>query len=138
MQPGMTFLDGTSIRAHHKAADAAIKPTLQHSEAIVKLLTDLVTVQGTDTCMVADRTGHAVAFRIAPGQAHELPHAVPLMNRLSRAPKRVVADRRCSSHAFRRHIWDVGGRPAVALKRNKAPVACPDWMHTSRNVVERL
>ena len=39
---GMTFLDGTSIRARHKAAGAARKPTLRHSEIIVKRLAGLV------------------------------------------------------------------------------------------------
>jgi hypothetical protein len=34
----MTFLDGTSIRAHQKAAGAAKKPTLQRNETIVKHL----------------------------------------------------------------------------------------------------
>lgn len=42
VQLGMTFLDGTSIRAHQKAAGAARKPTLQHSETIVKRLAALV------------------------------------------------------------------------------------------------
>ncbi len=36
VQLGMTFLDGTNIRAHQKAAGAAKKPTLQHDETIVK------------------------------------------------------------------------------------------------------
>lgn len=42
VQLGMTFLDGTSIRAHHKAAGAARKPTLQHNETVVKHLAGLV------------------------------------------------------------------------------------------------
>ena len=36
MQLGMTFLDGTSIRAHQKAAGAAKTVALQHNETIVK------------------------------------------------------------------------------------------------------
>ncbi len=60
------------------------------------------------------------------------------MNRLSSVPKWVVADRGYSSHAFRQHIWDVGARPAIPFKRNEAPVACPDWIYTSRTVVKRL
>jgi transposase len=39
---GMAFLDGTSIRAHQKAAGAAKKPRLQHSEVLVKRLAVLV------------------------------------------------------------------------------------------------
>ena len=42
VQLGMTFLDGTSIRAHHKAAGAARKATLQHSGARVRRLAALV------------------------------------------------------------------------------------------------
>ena len=36
VQLGMTFLDGTSIRAHQKAAGAARKGALQLSETVVK------------------------------------------------------------------------------------------------------
>src|SRR5829696_1894700 len=31
---------------------------------------------GTKACVIADGLGRAVAFILAPGQAHELPHAV--------------------------------------------------------------
>lgn len=55
---------------------------------------------GTKACVVADASGHAVAFALLPGQAHELPHAVPLLGNLPEAPKWVVADRGYSSHAF--------------------------------------
>src|SRR3954466_7845234 len=34
---------------------------------------------GTKACVIADGLGRAVAFILAPGQAHELPHAVPLL-----------------------------------------------------------
>jgi transposase len=93
---------------------------------------------GTKALVVADSRGRAVAFRIAPGQAHELPHAVPLLTRLQGVPKWVVADRGYSSHAFREHIWDLGAWPAIPPKRNKAPVTCPDWIYNNRNRVERL
>lgn len=39
---GMTFLDGTTIRAHPKAAGASKKGDLEHSETCVKLLGALV------------------------------------------------------------------------------------------------
>ncbi len=39
---GMVFLDGTSIRAHHKAAGAARKGALQRNEMYVKRLAVLV------------------------------------------------------------------------------------------------
>ncbi len=42
VQLGMTFLDGTSIRAHQKAAGAAKKTTLRHSETTVRRLAGLV------------------------------------------------------------------------------------------------
>ncbi len=59
---------------------------------------------------MADGAGYAIAFRLAPGQAHELSHAVPLMVYLPGVPKWVVADRGYTSQAFRQHIWDMGGR----------------------------
>ena len=88
--------------------------------------------------MIADGSGRAVAFRLAPGQAHELPHAVPLLDRLPGVPRWVVADRGYASHAFRDHVWNTGARPAVPPTRNEAPVACPDWAYNTRNRVERL
>ena len=54
--------------------------------------------------MIADASGRAIAFRIAPGQAHELPHAIPLLEELSGVPMWVVGDRGYTSHAFREHI----------------------------------
>ncbi len=88
--------------------------------------------------MIADGRGRAMAFHLAPGQAHELPHAVPLLDALPRVPKWVVADRGYASHAFRQHVWDKGARPAVPSKRNEEQVTCPDYIYTNRNQVERL
>ena len=88
--------------------------------------------------MIADSAGRAVAFSLAPGQAHELPHAVSLLATLPSVPLWVVGDRGYSSHAFREHVWDLGARPAIPPKRNEAPVACPDWIYNNRNRVERL
>jgi transposase len=93
---------------------------------------------GTKACVIADGLGRAVAFILAPGQAHELPHAVPLLERLPGVPKWVVADRGYASHAFREHIWSLGARPAIPSKRNEEEVACPDWIYANRNHVERL
>jgi transposase len=42
VQLGMVFLDGTSIRAHQKAAGAARRGDLKLSEMIVRRLADLV------------------------------------------------------------------------------------------------
>lgn len=88
--------------------------------------------------MITDGAGRAIVFRIAPGQAHELSHAVPLLTCLSAIPKWVVADRGYTSHAFRQHIWDIGARPAIPPLRHEAPVACPSWIYNNRNRVERL
>lgn len=46
VQLGMAFLDGTGIRAHHKAAGAARKGNLQRSETSVKRLAALVAAMG--------------------------------------------------------------------------------------------
>ena len=88
--------------------------------------------------MIADASGHAIAFRIAPRQAHELPHAIPLLEQLPGVPTWVVGDRGYTSHAFREHIWSIGAKPAIPPQRNEAPVACPEWIYNNRNVVERL
>jgi len=42
VQLGMTFLDGTSVRAHHKAAGAGPKTALRRAEAQAKRLAALV------------------------------------------------------------------------------------------------
>ena len=88
--------------------------------------------------MIADGSGRAVAFRLAPGQAHELPHAIPLLDVLPGIPKWVVGDRGYTSHSFRDHIWSIGARPAIPHQRHEAPVACPEWIYNNRNRVERL
>jgi transposase len=88
--------------------------------------------------VIADGRGRAIGFRIAPGQAHELPHAIPLLDQLPGVPKWVVGDRGYSSHRFRDHIWTTGARPAIPTKRNEALVACPNWVYNNRNIVERL
>ena len=46
VQLGMAFLDGTSVRAHQKAAGAARKGDLQRSETVVKHLAVLVAAMG--------------------------------------------------------------------------------------------
>jgi transposase len=93
---------------------------------------------GTKACVIADAAGRAVAFALGPGQAHELPHTVPLLARLPGVPMWVVADRGYSSHAFREHVSDLVARPAIPPKVNEAPVACPELIYNNRNRVERL
>ncbi len=88
--------------------------------------------------MIADGAGRAIAFALAPGQAHELPLAPGLLSCLSDIPGWVVGDRGLASHAFRALIWDSGARPAIPSKRNEEPIACPPWIYQNRNLVERL
>ncbi len=76
--------------------------------------------------MIADGRGRAIAFALAPGQAHELPLAPDLLGRLPEAPGGVVGDRGPASDAFLERVWSMGARPAIPPKRTDAPVACPD------------
>ena len=61
-----------------------------------------------------------------------------LLNCLTALALWIVADRGYSSHALRMLIWSLGARPAIPAKRNEAAVACPPWIYTNRNRVERL
>ena len=88
--------------------------------------------------MICDAIDCAVAFVLAPGQAHELPHATALLNQLPNVPGWVVADRGYSSHAFREHIWNLGARPAIPPRHGEAPVRCANFIYLHRNQVERL
>ena len=88
--------------------------------------------------MIADGSGRAVAFRLAPGQAQELPHAVPLLDRPPAVPRWVVGDRGYTSRSFCKHIWSVRARPAIPHQRHEAPITCPEWIYNNRNCVERL
>lgn len=76
--------------------------------------------------MIADAAGRAIAFRIAPGQAHELSHAIPLLEHLPSEPTWVVGDRSYTSHGFQEYIRSIGARPAIPPQRHEAPVACPE------------
>ena len=71
--------------------------------------------------MIADSAGRAIAFSLAPGQAHELPYAVALLDHLPGV-----------------HIWRLGAWPAIPTRRDEAPVACPAPIYNNRNRVERL
>ena len=88
--------------------------------------------------MLADASGRAIGFALAPGQAHELPLAPLLLAVLSLVPGWIVADRGYASHAFRDLIWNLGARPVIPAKRNEADVARPSWIYRNRNRVERL
>ncbi|KAA2235622.1 transposase [Salinarimonas soli] len=93
---------------------------------------------GTKACVIADGTGPAVAFTLAPGQAHELPTAIPLLDAVPGVPLRIVADRSYASHTSREHIRERGSTPAIPARRNEGPLACPDWADNDRNLVARL
>ena len=88
--------------------------------------------------MITDAIGRAVAFVLAPGQAHELPHAVALLDQLPDLPKWVLTDRGYSSHACREHIWNLGARPAIPPKIFFFNVSWTYLIYTHRNQVERL
>src|SRR3954470_3587714 len=70
---GMTFLDGTNIRAHQKAAGADKKGAESEQRDRREALGRSRGGYGTKACVIADGRGRAVAFALAPGQAHELP-----------------------------------------------------------------
>lgn len=138
VQLGMAFLDGSTIRAHHKAAGA-----VKHGRTSAQRDQDEGLGRsrggfGTKACVLADASGRAIGFKLAPGQAHELPLAPALLALLVAIPRWILGDRGYSSHLFLTLIWNLGARPAIPPRRNEAPVACPPWIYHNRNLVERL
>src|SRR5690242_21613984 len=121
---GMAFLDGTSVRAHPKAAGAPKTGATSQERDLREALGRSRGGYGTKACVIADGRGRAVAFALAPGQAHELPMAPGLLGCLPDVPGWVVGDRGFASDAFRERIWDIGARPAIPPKLRTAPVAC--------------
>src|SRR3954452_7072793 len=93
---------------------------------------------GTKACVIADGRGRAIAFALAPGQAHELPLAPGLLGCLPDVPGWIVGDRGFASDAFRERIWNLGARPAIPPRRTDPPVACPEWIYNNRHLVENL
>ena len=59
---------------------------------------------GTKACVIADRRGRAIAFALAPGQAHELPLAPGLLGCLPDVPGWIVGDRGFASEIGRAHV----------------------------------
>ena len=88
--------------------------------------------------MIADGRWRAIAFALAPGQAHELPLAPGLLGCLPDVPGWIVGDRGFACDAFRERIWNLGARPAIPPRRTDAPVACPEWIYNNRHLVENL
>jgi transposase len=134
----MVFLDGTAIRAHQKAAGAQREGTDRTERDRREALGRSRGGYGTKACVIADGRGRAVAFALAPGQAHELPMAPGLLDCLPEVPGWVVGDRGLASDAFRELIWNTGARPAIPPRRTDAPVACPAWIYVNRHLVENL
>ena len=134
----MAFLDGTTIRAHQKAAGADKRGADGEQRDRREALGRSRGGYGTKACVIADGRGRAVAFALAPGQAHELPMAPGLLDCLPDVPGWVVGDRGLASDTFRDRIWDLGARPAIPPKRTDAPVACPPWIYANRHLVENL
>ena len=67
MYLGMTFLDGTNIRA--RKASVARRPALKHTGDHREALGGLRGGYGTKACVIHDTIGRAVAFILAAGQA---------------------------------------------------------------------
>lgn len=99
---------------------------------------NLVAAMSIKACVIADAAGRAIGFRLAPGQAHELPLAPALVASLPDEAGWIVADKGCASHASRELIWNSGTRPAIPFKSNEAAVACPSWIYTNCNRMEWL
>lgn len=75
--------------------------------------------------MIADAAGRAVAFVLAPGQAHELRFALPLLDSLPGVPLWVAGDQIYSSHSQRQAVWDRGARQAIPTTSTDGALACP-------------
>ncbi|WP_207918819.1 IS5 family transposase [Komagataeibacter saccharivorans] len=134
---GMVFLDGTTIRAHHKAAGAAKKGDtgcLRDREAPGRSRGGF----GNRVCVAADGHGRALSLTLSPGQAQELPSAYFLLDDLPYPPTYVVCDRGYASHKFREYLWNRGSRPVIPPRKNDPEVACPKWAYRHRHLVENL
>lgn len=104
---GEVFLDGTSIRAHQKAAGA--------KGAAVHALGRSRGGYGTKACTVCDAQGRALGFALIPGQASEL-RAAPsllLLVVLLGVVARVICDGAYSSATWRALVRQVGAEPVV-------------------------
>ena len=73
--------------------------------------------------MIANGSGRAVAFSLAPGQAHELPQAIGLLARLPSVPRWVVAARSVRNSVYR---WAVAHDQAMALVK-RSPNRMANW-----------
>jgi len=111
------FIDGTSIRAHQKAAGGS-----PFDEALG------VSRGGysTKVHLRIDRDGHLMHIEVTPGQDHELNHAEALMNggavrqpcgRPKLRPQALVGDKGYSANWFRK--WAHNKHMAAVIPRSK-------------------
>ncbi|MBV1832602.1 IS5 family transposase [Novacetimonas pomaceti] len=135
---GMVFLDGTTIRARHKAAGAAKKGDAGNASGIRKAPGRSRGGFGTRVCVAADGHGRALSFTLSPGQAHELPSTYALLDELPHPSTHVVCDRGYASHKFRKYLRDRGSRPVIPPRKNDPEVACPDGLTDTGHLVENL
>ena len=101
---GMAFLDGTTIRAHQKAAGAAKKGETSAQRDQREALGRSRGGFSTKASVIVDASGRAIGFALAPGQAHELPMAPALLSCLAALALWIVADRGYASHAGRNGV----------------------------------
>ena len=134
---GMVFIDGTSVRAHHKAAGAE-KGVNSAERDMCEALGRSRGIYGTKACVIADGHGRAVAFALAPGQAHEVPLAPDLVDSCRACRAGWLATGGYASDGLRALVWDIGVRSAIPSRRTDAPVACPPWIYNNRHLVENL
>src|SRR4051812_48530159 len=135
---GMTFLDGTNIRAHQKAAGADKKGAESEQRDRREALGRSRGGYGTKACVIADGRGRAVAFALAPGQAHELPMGPGLLDCLPDVPGWVGGDRGLPPAPSRAGIGTRGPRRPTPQKCPAARVASPPGISANRHLVENL
>ncbi len=70
--------------------------------------------------------GYAIAFRILPGQAKELPQAAALPDRAYHLSQRRSSKTAAAPAMPIVPMSGAGGRPAIPPQHREAPLACPD------------
>ena len=135
---GMAFLDGTNVRAHQKAAGARKKGATAARRGAGEALGRSRGGYGTKACVIADGAGRAVAFALAPGQAHELPHAVPLLDRLPGVPSGSWPTAATPATPSASMSGTSARGPPSRRSATRRPSPARRWIYNNRNRVERL
>jgi len=127
----MTFLDGTSIGAHHEAAGAAKKASLRRigSDARRSLAPTGVTARKSASSRRAGVT------RLRSGSPPARPLNFPMPS-LCSMPSPARPSGLSATGALA--VAPYGARPAIPPRRNEEPVARHSWIYSNRNRVERL